>query len=298
MTFADLQAMKRISDPQVSPSGKWVLFSVTDVSLEKNTKTNHLWIVPLDGSGKEHQLTTGDGESNGRFSPDGKSVMYSSDDQISIAPWDDVAGMLGAPHAITTLSTGADGAIWSPDSKSILFTSEVYSDCSGWTLDDSCNRKTLEEDAKSPTKALVFNSLLYRHWNQYQAPLAKPDAKHMPGKVEGFPAEIARLSHILMVHLDHPEIIFDLTPPFDWGNDVIAPTFSLGGPLGYTWSPDSKEIAFVVNADKVPAESTNNDIYVIDATLHDQPVGPSHKVTFAQGNGVGSQEGQHQPWLR
>ena len=49
ITFADLMAMKRVSDPQISPSGKWVLFSVTDVSLEKNTKTNHLWAVPLDG---------------------------------------------------------------------------------------------------------------------------------------------------------------------------------------------------------------------------------------------------------
>src|SRR6202453_1048545 len=73
MTFADLMAMKRVSDPQISPSGKWVLFSVMDVSLEKNTRTNHLWIVPLAG-GKERQLTTGDGESNGRFSPDGKTI--------------------------------------------------------------------------------------------------------------------------------------------------------------------------------------------------------------------------------
>ncbi len=33
MTFADLMAMKRVSDPQISPSGRWVLFSVTDVDL-------------------------------------------------------------------------------------------------------------------------------------------------------------------------------------------------------------------------------------------------------------------------
>src|ERR1700683_5439300 len=49
MTFADLMAMKRVSDPQISPSGKWVMFSVTDVSLEKNTKVNHLWVVPMSG---------------------------------------------------------------------------------------------------------------------------------------------------------------------------------------------------------------------------------------------------------
>ena len=51
MTFADLMAMKRVSDPQVSPSGKWVMFSVTDVSLEKNTKVNHLWVVGLGETG-------------------------------------------------------------------------------------------------------------------------------------------------------------------------------------------------------------------------------------------------------
>src|SRR5450631_3442159 len=78
MTFADLMAMKRVSDPQISPSGKWVMFSVTDVSLVKNTKVNHLWVVALNGenggstppkrsldgapgSGAERQVTFGDG---------------------------------------------------------------------------------------------------------------------------------------------------------------------------------------------------------------------------------------------
>src|SRR5437899_654194 len=85
MTFADLMAMKRVSDPQISPSGKWVLFSVTDVSLEKNTKVNHLWVVPLAG-GKEVQVTSGDGEASGRFSPDGKFVSMTMKDQVFLAP--------------------------------------------------------------------------------------------------------------------------------------------------------------------------------------------------------------------
>lgn len=288
MTFADLQAMKRVSDPQISPSGKWVLFSVTDVSLERNSKVNHLWVVPLDGSAKEHQVTFSTGESNGRFSPDGKQILYISanggSQQIWLAPWSDVDGSIGATKQLTNLSTEADGAIWSPDSKSIAFTSDVYSDCSGVTVDDACNKSRLDEDAKSQKKALVFDSLLYRHWNQYQAPLAK---LQLPPE-QGFALAVPRLSHILMLHVDHPDKVFDLTPPFDWGNFIIAPTFSLGGPLGYAFSPDSKEMAFVVNNDKVPAESTNNDIYVIDVTLHDTK--PSKPVTFAQGNGWAPQK--------
>src|ERR1700754_2977023 len=77
MTFADLQRMKRVSDPQISASGKWVMFSVTDVDLEKNSKVNHLWVTPIDGSAKERQVTFWkEGESGGRVSPVGRPVLF------------------------------------------------------------------------------------------------------------------------------------------------------------------------------------------------------------------------------
>jgi dipeptidyl aminopeptidase/acylaminoacyl peptidase len=290
MTFADLMAMKRVSDPQISPSGKWVLFSVTDVSLEKNTKVNHLWMVPL-GGGSERQVTSGDGESNGRFSPDGSQILFVSanggSQQIWLAPWNESDGTLGTAKELTHLSTEADGAIWSPDGKTIAFVSDVYSVCSGEfgdsvMLDDKCNSNLLQRDMNSPTKALVFDHLLYRHWDHYQAPVAQLAPPAVPGQPQGFHIDIARLSHILMLHISDPSNVFDLTPPFDWGNDVIAPTFSLGGPIGYAFSPDSKRLAFVVNDDKEPAASTNNDIYEIDITLHDKP---QRMVTMAQGLG-------------
>src|SRR5580698_4387876 len=140
MTFADLQRMKRVSDPQVSPSGKWVMFSATDVDLEKNSKVNHLWVVPMAASPlpaatatasgassagvvKERQLTFWkDGESGGRFSPDGKQVAFVATDsttglsQIFLAGWDDSAGTMGTPKRLTNVSTEADGAVWSPNS--------------------------------------------------------------------------------------------------------------------------------------------------------------------------------------
>ena len=74
-----------------------------DVDLEKNTKVNHLWVVGLGtpGGGEpmsqnrdmghpaEVQVTTGSGESNGRFSPDGKSVSWTAENQIVVAAWDE-----------------------------------------------------------------------------------------------------------------------------------------------------------------------------------------------------------------
>ena len=44
-TFEDMMKLKRVGDPQVSPDGKWVIFSVVDVDLAANTKTPHIWIV-------------------------------------------------------------------------------------------------------------------------------------------------------------------------------------------------------------------------------------------------------------
>jgi dipeptidyl aminopeptidase/acylaminoacyl peptidase len=249
MNFEDLQAMKRVSDPQISPSGKWVMFSVTEVDLARNAKTNHLWVVSADGSGKEVQLTFGAGESSGRFAPDGTRFAFVAGGQLHLAAWDDARGRMSPATELTHIVTEADGPLWSPDGQSLAFVSEIYPQCStGAIFDESCNQKAEDEAAHAPTKALIFDSLLYRHWNAYQG---------------------AKRSHILMLHIARPGYIYDLTPAADWGENIIAPTFSLGGPLGYAWAPDSKEFAFVVNADKVPAASTNNDIYTIDVTLHD-----------------------------
>ena len=281
ITFADLQAMKRISDPQVSPSGKWVLFSVTDVSLEKNTKTNHLWVVPIAG-GKEVQLTSGTGETNGRFSPDGKSVMYSSDQggsgQIWVAPWDDAAGTLASGQPVTNLETEADGAIWAPDSTHFLFVSNVYPECESrkdgaarFEEEAHCNAEKDAVAAKNSVKAQIFDHLLYRHWNAYQG------AKH---------------SHIFYASTagGAPE---DLTPASVIG-DHEAPTFSLGGPLGYAISPDGKEVAYVVNREKVPAASTNNDIYILQ--LGAAPA-TAKKVSTSPGSDDGPAYSPDGKWL-
>ena len=51
-----MMQLKRIGEPSVSPDSKWVAFSAVDVDLEKNTKTSHLWIVPIAG-GEARRLT-------------------------------------------------------------------------------------------------------------------------------------------------------------------------------------------------------------------------------------------------
>jgi len=291
MTFADLMAMKRVSDPQISPSGKWVLFSVTDVSLEKNTKTNHLWVVPLAG-GAERQLTTGAGESNGRFSPDGKSVLYTSVEgggQLWLAAWDDAAGTMSADQMLPSIPSGADGAIWAPDSNHFVFTASVYPDCESHAADlhkrvheeAVCNFQRGQQAQKSPVKAQIWDDLLYRHWNAY----AEGRHSHIfYGSVQD------ALSQGDPVGLEP----VDLTPASVVGDHEAPTSFPTGGPLGYAISPDGKEIAYVTNLDKVPAESTNNDIFVLQVGA---PPQTAKKVSTSPGSDDGPQYSPDGKWL-
>src|SRR5271168_1759002 len=100
MTFEDMMKMRRLGDIDLSRDGKWVLFSATDVDLEKNTRTSHLWIVPANGSEKERALTASEaGETRGRFSPDGKQILFVSPreggQQIYLASFDGTVGTIG-----------------------------------------------------------------------------------------------------------------------------------------------------------------------------------------------------------
>src|SRR5438270_1334124 len=128
--------------------------------------------------------------------------------------------------------------------------------------EDNCDKRKDEAAAKSPVKAIVSDKLLYRHWNSFVGP---------------------KRSHVLVVSATDGNAVRDLTPREDIG-DAEAPTFSLGGPVGYAWAPDSKEIAFVTNVDLVPAASTNNDVFTLRL---DTPGARPIKVSLSPGSDDG-----------
>src|SRR5205809_7936855 len=119
-TFEDMMNLKRVGAPVPSPDGKWVIFDCVDVDLEANTRISHLWIVPVSGGESRRLNPTPNHEERPRFSPDAKRLIWTSKatdpTQIWMCDFDPEAGQLvGKPHQVTSVSTGADGAIWSPD---------------------------------------------------------------------------------------------------------------------------------------------------------------------------------------
>src|SRR6476646_8651901 len=239
-TFEDMMSLKRIGGPAISPDGKWVLFAAVDVDLKENKRTSHLWVVPTSGGPARQLPGTPAGKSGGHWSPDGKSYLYLSaaegGTQVWVRGFDSASGTLSvAATKITSISTDADGAIWSPDGKNIVFTSDVFPGC----MDDACNKFSDEERAKSKVKAMVFEHLLFRHWNHYTS---------------------GKRSHLFVVPAEGG-VAKDLTP-----GDHDVPPFSLGGQDPYAISPDGQEVAFTSNWDEVGATSTNNDIFAVPIT--------------------------------
>ncbi len=239
-TFEDMMALKRVEEPMPSPDGKWVIFGVVDVDLAANSKTPHVWIVPLAG-GESRKLIADQDSDRPRWSPDGRHFAFISNkergSQIWIADFDSASGTVTGVHRLTDMLTEASGEIWSPDGKNIAFTSDVYPECDGAPEQElACNTKKFDEAAKSPVKAQILTRLLYRHWNAYK---------------EG------KRTHIFVVSVDGgtPR---DLTP-----GDYDSPVFSLGGQDNYAFSPDGQELCYTSNHDKVEATSTNNDLWIV-----------------------------------
>ena len=227
-----LLRIQRIEEPVLSPDGKQLAFTVATPDLLTNSVPKQIYLVPVTGGAPRQLTREGTDNERPRWSPDSHQIYFISTRGGSSQVWTmDADG--AHPRVITHLPTEASGVLISPDGKKLVFQSSVYPECGA---DNACNQRNLDADARAPSKARIYTSLLYRHWTEWRT---------------------RRRQHLLVANTDGSEVR-DLTPgPYD------VPPFSLGGPEGYTIAPDSLELAFVMNVDPVPAASTNSDIYTV-----------------------------------
>jgi dipeptidyl aminopeptidase/acylaminoacyl peptidase len=238
-TVEDLFKVRRVGDPQVSPDGRYVAFTIGEVNFEANKVVTQIYRVSLDGSDLK-QLTTGEVSATApRWSPDGSKIAFTTSGQIWLMDHDG-----DNKKQITKISTEAAAPVWSPDGSWIAFTSEVNPECH----DDACNQKKDEAAKTSKVKAHVTTRLLFRHWNEWR------DVKRTHVFVVSSKGGTAR----------------ELTP-----GDFDSPPYAAATGIDFSFSPDSHEIAYLRNPDKVEAISTNSDIYV-------QPLsdGPAKNITI------------------
>jgi dipeptidyl aminopeptidase/acylaminoacyl peptidase len=232
ITFEDYIALKAVSDPQLSPDGKWVAYTVATPSLQDNRSVARVWIAEV-ATGRSRQLTGGPGsDRQPRWSPDGKTLAFISTREGGAQVWLlPIAG--GDARKVSSLADGASDPVWLPDGSSLLVISDLK-----WPEKQEIDQR----NGAYPTEARIWTGLFWRHWDDFRA---------------------GKRQHLFRVDIASGKAT-DLTPV-----DHDVPTIGTGGDGDVTVSPDGKDILVAMHGDTTVADNTNVDIYAVDGpNLH------------------------------
>lgn len=248
MEIDDLFRAKRLSDPQLSPDGKWVAYVVVTPDKKANTTYSDIWTIP-SGGGVPRRLTDAPKhDRHPRWSPDGQWIAFESNRSGGFQIYrmrpdgSDVRQM-------TTIATEASQAVWSNDGKMIAFVSAVFPEFSSkpYAESNALNKRRMEERDSSKVKARIMTKLLYRHWNAWVDDLRQ---------------------HIFVMPVEGGDPR-DVTPG-DRDAVPTSSTFSAGD--DFEFSPDGSELAYTATPTPPHSEawSTNHDVYIVDLKTGDR----------------------------
>jgi dipeptidyl aminopeptidase/acylaminoacyl peptidase len=224
----DLYTMNKVSDPQISPDGKWIAYTVSVPDLKADEYTSDIWLIGING-GKQKRLTSGGSSYSPRWSPQGKQIAFiSSRGGTANIYLIDVDG--GESGKLTNSTSGLSSPVWAKDGKHIVCKSRVLPegkrDIENWT------EKELPE-----CKARTIDRLLFRQWDRWLGD---------------------KRNHLFLVDSTTGSMT-DITPA-----DADVPPVSLTSGHDFDISPDGKEVCYVRNDDRMLAVSTNQDIFLLN----------------------------------
>jgi dipeptidyl aminopeptidase/acylaminoacyl peptidase len=237
LTPTDLNSLVRISDPQVSPNGRFVVYVKREADLEANRGRTDLWLVDLQAEAPlPRRLTqSSTSDTHPRWSVDGNNIYFLSTRAGSMQIWRlPMAG--GEAVQVTDYPLDIGSFRFSSGGGRIALSMEVFADCP----DLKCTRDRLDAAAKKKTSARTYDRIFIRHWDTWRDG-TRSNLFVAPVNADGRAGAPVNVSRAL---------------------DADVPSKPFGGAEEFAFTPDGSRIVFSARvAGRTEPWSTNFDLY-------------------------------------